>query len=209
MRSKSLEEEMTMAFTLPDLPYEKGALAPFLSAETLEYHHGKHHNAYLTNLNGLVQDDGQGYETQQDLERIIMSADGGMFNNAAQVWNHSFYWKCMKPGGGGTPTGQLAKAIDEAFGSYDAFAKEFTQAAVTQFGSGWAWLVMEGGAPKIVKTGNADLPLKHGQMALLTVDVWEHAYYIDYRNLRQKYVETFLASLVDWGFVAANYAAAS
>jgi Fe-Mn family superoxide dismutase len=198
---------MTMAFTLSDLPYEKGSLAPFLSAETLEFHHGKHHNAYVTNLNGLIQDDGQGYETQQDLERIILSAEGGMFNNAAQIWNHSFYWKCMKPGGGGMPAGQLAKAIEEAFGSHEAFAREFTQAAVTQFGSGWAWLVMDAGGLKIVKTGNADLPLKHGQTALLTVDVWEHAYYIDYRNLRPMYVETFLTNLVDWEFVAANYAA--
>ncbi len=194
-----------MAFTLPDLPYAKGALAPYLSEETLEYHHGKHHNAYVTNLNGLVE----GTDLAgKSLEEIILASDGGIFNNAAQVWNHSFYWKCMKPGGGGAPTGDLAKAIDGAFGSYEAFAKEFTQAAVTQFGSGWAWLVVEDGALKIAKTGNADLPLKHGQAALLTVDVWEHAYYIDYRNLRPKYVETFLSNLVDWEFVAANYAAA-
>lgn len=194
-----------MAFTLPDLPYAKGALAPYLSEETLEYHHGKHHNAYVTNLNGLIE----GTEhVSSSLEDIILASDGGMFNNAAQVWNHSFYWKCMKPGGGGAPSGELAKAIDETFGSYESFAKEFTQAAVTQFGSGWAWLVVEDGALKIVKTGNADLPLKHGQTALLTVDVWEHAYYIDYRNLRPKYVETFLSNLVDWDFVAANYAAA-
>jgi Fe-Mn family superoxide dismutase len=194
-----------MAFTLPDLPYAKGALAPYLSEETLEYHHGKHHNAYVTNLNGLVEGTNL---AGKSLEEIILASDGGVFNNAAQVWNHTFYWKCMKPGGGGAPTGDLAKAIDNAFGSYEAFAKEFTQAAVTQFGSGWAWLVVEDGALKIVKTGNADLPLKHGQAALLTVDVWEHAYYIDYRNLRPKYVETFLSSLVDWDFVAANYAAA-
>jgi len=194
-----------MAFTLPDLPYAKGALAPYLSEETLEYHHGKHHNAYVTNLNGLIE----GTELAgKSLEDIILIADGGVFNNAAQVWNHSFYWKCMKPGGGGEPAGELGKAIDKAFGSLDAFKKEFTQAAVTQFGSGWAWLVLDGEALKIVKTGNADLPLKHGQTALLTADVWEHAYYIDYRNLRPKYVETFLASLVDWEFVAANYAAA-
>ncbi len=194
-----------MAFTLPDLPYAKGALAPYLSEETLEYHHGKHHNAYVTNLNGLIEGTDLAAST---LEEIILASDGGVFNNAAQVWNHSFYWKCMKPGGGGAPSGELAKAMDEAFGSYEAFAKEFTQAAVTQFGSGWAWLVVEGGSLKIVKTGNADLPLKHGQTALLTVDVWEHAYYIDYRNLRPKYVETFLSNLVDWDFVAANYAAA-
>jgi len=197
-----------MAFTLPDLPYAKDALEPFLSAETLEYHHGKHHNAYVNNLNGLIDSAAPGNETQEDLERIIVAAEGGLFNNAAQVWNHTFYWKCMKPGGGGAPTGELAKAIDSAFGSYEDFVKELTAAAVSQFGSGWAWLVLDAGALKIVKTGNADLPLKHGQTALLTVDVWEHAYYIDYRNLRPKYVETFLSSLVDWDFIAANYAAA-
>jgi Fe-Mn family superoxide dismutase len=197
-----------MAFTLPELPYAKDALEPFLSAETLEYHYGKHHNAYVTNLNGLLDSAAPGNETQEDLERIILAAEGPIFNNAAQVWNHSFYWKCMRPGGGGMPTGDLAKAIDTSFGSYEDFVKEFTAAAVGQFGSGWAWLVKEGGDLKVVKTGNADLPLKHGQTALLTVDVWEHAYYIDYRNLRPKYVETFLASLVDWDFVAANYAAA-
>jgi Fe-Mn family superoxide dismutase len=194
-----------MAFTLPPLPYAKDALAPYLSAETLEFHHGKHHNAYVTNLNGLTEGADLGDE---NLEDLILTADGPTFNNAAQVWNHSFYWKCMKPGGGGVPVGELAAAIDGAFGSYEAFSKEFTQAAVGQFGSGWAWLVMSAGALKIVKTGNADLPLKHGQAALLTIDVWEHAYYIDYRNLRPKYVEAFLTGLVDWDFVAANYQAA-
>jgi Fe-Mn family superoxide dismutase len=204
-KALSLEKETNMAFTLPDLPYAKGALAPFLSEETIEYHYGKHHNAYVTNLNGLVE--GTDF-AGKSLEDIILAADGGIFNNAAQVWNHTFYWKCMKPGGGGEPAGELARAVDEAFGSFDAFKKEFIQAAVTQFGSGWAWLVVDSGALKIVKTGNADLPLKHGQSALLTVDVWEHAYYIDHRNLRPKYVETFLASLVDWEFVGANLAAA-
>ena len=193
-----------MAFTLPELPYDKSALAPHLSQETLEYHHDKHHNAYVNNLNGLIE----GTDLAgKSLEEIILASDGGVFNNSAQVWNHTFYWSCMKPGGGGLPGGSLALAIDAAFGSYDVFKTEFTQAAVTQFGSGWAWLVLDGGTLKIVKTGNADLPLKHGQTALLTVDVWEHAYYIDYRNLRPKYVETFLTSLVDWDFVAANYAA--
>ena len=193
-----------MAFTLPELPYDKSALAPHLSQETLEYHHDKHHNAYVNNLNGLIE----GTDLAgKSLEEIILASDGGVFNNSAQVWNHTFYWSCMKPGGGGLPGGSLVLAIDAAFGSYDVFKTEFTQAAVTQFGSGWAWLVLDGGTLKIVKTGNADLPLKHGQTALLTVDVWEHAYYIDYRNLRPKYVETFLTSLVDWDFVAANYAA--
>ncbi|NLO28393.1 MAG: superoxide dismutase [Actinobacteria bacterium] len=197
-----------MAFVLPDLPYARDALAPYLSAETLEYHHGKHHNAYVANLNGLLEGADAELSTQEDLEGIILSAEGGVFNNAAQVWNHSFYWKCMKPGGGGRPGGELAKAIEASFGSYDDLAKELTQAAVTQFGSGWAWLVKDGDALKVTKTGNADLPLKHGQTALLTVDVWEHAYYIDYRNLRPKYVEAFLNNLVDWDFVAANLAAA-
>lgn len=197
-----------MAFKLPDLPYDKSALAPYLSAETLEYHHDKHHNAYVTNLNGLIEADGLDYESQEDLENIILASEGGLFNNAAQAWNHAFYWKCMKPGGGGAPTGELADAIGSAFGSFDDFKKQLSQAAVSQFGSGWAWLVMDAGNLVVTKTSNADLPLKHGQTALLTVDVWEHAYYIDYRNLRPKYVETFLANLVNWDFVAANYVAA-
>jgi superoxide dismutase, Fe-Mn family len=194
-----------MAFTLPDLPYAKDALAPYLSQETLEFHHDKHHNAYVTNLNGLIEGtDNAG----KSLEDIILMADGPLFNNAAQVWNHTFYWNCMKPGGGGAPAGDLAKAVDAAFGSFEDFKKEFSAAAVGQFGSGWAWLVLENGALKVTKTGNADLPLKHGQTALLTVDVWEHAYYIDYRNLRPKYVETFLTSLIDWDFVTKNWQAA-
>jgi superoxide dismutase, Fe-Mn family len=195
-----------MAFTLPDLPYAKDALAPYLSQETLEYHHDKHHNAYVTNLNGLIE----GTEhAGRSLEEIVLAAEQGpLFNNAAQVWNHSFYWKCMKPGGGGQPAGDLAKAIDKAFGSFDDFKKELSAAAVGQFGSGWAWLVLDNGALKVIKPGNAALPLKHGQAALLTVDVWEHAYYIDFRNLRPKYVEIFLSNLVDWDFVAQNYQAA-
>ncbi|MBN1632050.1 MAG: superoxide dismutase [Thermoleophilia bacterium] len=197
-----------MAFKLPDLPYDKSALEPYISAETLDYHHGKHHNAYVTNLNNLLKDTDLGYESQADLEGIILSSEGGVFNNAAQVWNHSFYWKCMKPGGGGAPAGESAKAIEAAFGSYEEFVKQFSDAAMTQFGSGWAWLVLDNGELKVTKTGNADLPLKHGQTALLTIDVWEHAYYIDYRNLRAKYIETFLANLVDWDFVAANLAGA-
>jgi superoxide dismutase, Fe-Mn family len=194
-----------MTILLPELPYAKESLAPHLSAETLEYHHDKHHAAYVTNLNNLIKDTEL---AAKSLEEIVMAAEGGAFNNAAQVWNHTFYWNCMKAGGGGAPSGALAAAIDRDFGSYDAFKQEFVQAGVTQFGSGWAWLVFEGGKLKITKTGNADLPLKHGQVPLLTCDVWEHAYYIDYRNLRQKYIETFLASLVDWGFVAANLAKA-
>jgi Fe-Mn family superoxide dismutase len=200
-----MTKETGMAFTLPELPYDKNALAPYLSQETLEFHHDRHHNAYVTNLNALVE----GTDLAgKSLDEIILASDGGVFNNAAQVWNHTFYWNCMKPGGGGEPTGELAAAIDAAFGSYEAFKTEFAQAAVTQFGSGWAWLVLEEGRLKVMKTGNADLPLKHGTIALLTIDVWEHAYYIDFRNLRPKYVDTFLAHLVDWEFVTANYSAA-
>jgi Fe-Mn family superoxide dismutase len=185
-----------MAFTLPPLPYDKNALAPHISAETLEYHHGKHHQAYVTNLNKLLEGKP---EASKSLEDIILSSEGGVFNNAAQVWNHTFYWSCMKPNGGGQPTGDLADAIKRDFGSFEKFSEEFSQAAATQFGSGWAWLVL--GKDKklaVTKTGNADLPMKHGQKALLTIDVWEHAYYIDYRNQRPKYIETFLKSLVNW-----------
>jgi Fe-Mn family superoxide dismutase len=190
-----------MAFTLPELPYSKDALAPHISAETLEYHHGKHHKAYVDNLNKLL--DGKP-EAGKSLEDVIMSAEGGVFNNAAQVWNHTFYWSSMKPKGGGQPTGDLAAAITRDFGSFDKFKEEFTQAGITQFGSGWAWLVLEGGKLKVTKTPNADLPMKHGQKALLTMDVWEHAYYIDYRNARPKYIETFLTSLANWDFASEN-----
>ncbi len=190
-----------MAFELPPLPYDKNALAPHLTAETLEYHHGKHHNAYVVNLNKLL--DGKP-EASKTLEEIILSSDGGVFNNAAQIWNHTFYWHCLKPSGGGLPTGDLAAAIERDFGSFDKFKEEFAAAATTQFGSGWAWLVLDGGKLKVTKTGNADLPMKHGQKALLTIDVWEHAYYIDFRNLRPKYIETFLTHLVNWDFVAQN-----
>lgn len=189
-----------MAITLPDLPYAKDALAPHISAETLEFHHDKHHNAYVTNFNKLTDDQ----YSDGDLEKVILEADGGVFNNAAQVWNHTFYWSCMSPNGGGQPSGEVSDAINSAFGSYDKFAEEFSQAATTQFGSGWAWLTHDGSKLAVTKTANADLPLKHGQKALLTIDVWEHAYYIDYRNARPKYIETFLGSLVNWDFVAEN-----
>ncbi|HZH13910.1 MAG TPA: superoxide dismutase [Archangium sp.] len=190
-----------MPFTLPDLPYPKDALAPHISAETLEYHHGKHHAAYVTNLNKLL--DGKP-EASRSLEEVILGSDGGVFNNAAQVWNHTFYWNCMKPNGGGRPTGELADAITRDFGSFERFREEFANAAATQFGSGWAWLVLEKGKLAVTKTGNADLPLKHGQKALLTIDVWEHAYYIDFRNARPKYIDTFLEKLVNWDFVLGN-----
>ena len=190
-----------MPFTLPELPYSKDALAPHITAETLEFHHGKHHNAYVVNLNKLLEGKP---EADKSLEDIIMSSEAGVFNNAAQIWNHTFYWHSMKPNGGGQPTGDLLAAINRDFGSFEKFKEEFTTAATTQFGSGWAWLVVEGGKLKVTKTSNADLPMKHGQKALLTLDVWEHAYYIDFRNLRPKYIETFFSSLVNWDFAAEN-----
>lgn len=190
-----------MAFTLPPLPYAKDALAPHISAETLEFHHGKHHQAYVTNLNKLVEGKP---EANKSLEDIIKSAEGGVFNNAAQIWNHTFYWSSMKPNGGGKPTGDLAHAIDRDFGSFDKFGEAFSSAAATQFGSGWAWLVLQNGKLAVTKTANADLPMKHGQKALLTIDVWEHAYYIDFRNQRPKYIETFLKSLANWDFALEN-----
>jgi len=193
----------TMAFELPPLPYAMDALAPHISQETLEYHYGKHHQTYVTNLNKLVE--GTDLEGKS-LEDVIGAAEGGVFNNAAQVWNHTFYWSSLKPGGGGAPEGDLAEKINSAFGSYDGFKDEFAKAATTQFGSGWAWLIDDDGTLAITQTANADLPLKHSQKALLTIDVWEHAYYIDYRNARPKYIDTYLDSLLNWDFVAANLA---
>jgi len=193
-----------MAFMLPQLPYERSALEPFISVETLEYHHGKHHQAYVTKLNTLVEGKP---EADRSLEEIILSAEGGVFNNAAQVWNHTFYWEGLQPGGGEV-SDDLADAIDRDFGSLGALKEALAEAATTQFGSGWAWLVLEDGKLKTTKTSNADLPMKHGQTALLTIDVWEHAYYIDYRNDRAKYVSELLDNLVSWDFVGANLAAA-
>jgi Fe-Mn family superoxide dismutase len=196
-----------MAFELPQLPYDKSALEPHISARTLEFHHGKHHATYVTNLNGLIKDTDL---ASKSLEDIILAAakdlpaKQGLFNNAAQVWNHTFFWNCMKTGGGGKPSGTVLARIEADFGSYEKFAEDFKAAALTQFGSGWAWLVVEGGKLKIVKTGNADLPMAHGQTALLTVDVWEHAYYLDYQNRRADFVQAFLDHLVDWSFVEKN-----
>ncbi len=195
-----------MSFTLPELPYDKNALEPHISAETLEFHHGKHHNAYVTNLNKLIA--GTPHE-DQPLEDIIAGSEGGMFNNAAQVWNHTFYWNSLKPGGGGEPTGLLGDAITRDFGSFAKFKEAFADAAATQFGSGWAWLVLEDGKLRVTKTANADLPMKHGQTALLTVDVWEHAYYVDYRNARPKYIDAVIANLLNWDFAATNFERAS
>ncbi|MEZ5141788.1 MAG: superoxide dismutase [Acidimicrobiales bacterium] len=192
-----------MPFELPPLPYAMDALAPHISQETLEYHYGKHHQTYVTNLNNLVAGTD---DENASLTDIIMKAEGGLFNNSAQVWNHTFYWSSMKPGGGGEPTGEVADRINGAFGSYAAFRDEFAKAATTQFGSGWAWLVDDGSGLKVTQTANADLPMKHSQKALLTIDVWEHAYYIDFRNARPNYISTFLDHLVNWDFVAENLA---
>jgi len=191
-----------MALSLPPLPYARDALFPYICAETLDYHYGKHHQAYVTNLNKLIE--GKPEERKSLEEIIASSSEGGVFNNAAQMWNHTFYWSCMKPHGGGQPKGDLLAAITRDFGSFDKFKKEFTSAAATQFGSGWAWLVLQNGKLSVSKTGNADLPMKHGQKALLTIDVWEHAYYIDFRNARPKYIETFLSSLANWDFASEN-----
>ncbi len=191
-----------MAFELPALPYDLDALAPHISRETLEFHHGKHHNAYVTKLNELTEGTPQ---ADAPLEDIIKNSDGALFNQAGQHWNHSFYWKCMTPGGGGEPTGAVADKIGSSFGSYADFRKEFTNAAMTQFGSGWAWLTDDGtGGLAVTKTPNADLPLAHDAKALLAIDVWEHAYYIDFRNKRPDYIDTFLDSLVNWDFVNEN-----
>ena len=192
-----------MPFALPELPYPKDALAPVISAETLDYHYGKHHAAYVANLNKLTEGTAH---AGASLEDVIRAADGGLFNNAAQVWNHTFYWNCMKAGGGGEPAGKLAAALVRDFGSVDDFRREFKTAAAGQFGSGWAWLVEKSGKLSIMTTANADLPLKHGVNALLTCDVWEHAYYIDFRNARPNYLQAFLDHLVDWDFAASNMA---
>jgi Fe-Mn family superoxide dismutase len=200
-----------MAFTLPPLPYATDALAPHMSAETFSFHHAKHHNAYVVNLNNLIA--GTAHESASLEEIIHASAKdpslAGVFNNAAQVWNHTFFWNSMKPNGGGAPTGAIAEAIDKTFGSLAAFKEEFKKAAVGQFGSGWAWLVSEKGALKITKTANADLPMVHGQTAILTCDVWEHAYYLDFQNRRPDFVQSFLDNLVNWDFANANLAAAA
>jgi Fe-Mn family superoxide dismutase len=191
-----------MEHKLPKLPFSEDALEPVISKETIEYHYGKHHQTYVTNLNNLIA--GTEFENME-LEEIIKKSGGGIFNNAAQVYNHTFYWNCLAPEAGGKPAGKLAEAIDETFGSFDKFKEQFSAKAVGTFGSGWAWLVKnQDGRLEIVSTGNAETPLTKGQTPLLTCDVWEHAYYIDYRNARAKYVEKFW-DLVNWDFVAGNY----
>ncbi len=190
-----------MAFELPKLSYEKNALEPHISAETLEYHYGKHHQGYVNKLNEITK--GTKYENMT-LEQVITSSEGGVFNNAAQIWNHSFYWKCLKPKGGGQPTGKIAEKINATFGSFEKFKEQFSTTAAGTFGSGWAWLVQDAsGAIKVMSTSNAQTPMTQGLTALLTCDVWEHAYYIDYRNARPKYIEAFW-HLVNWDFVNSN-----
>jgi Fe-Mn family superoxide dismutase len=196
----------TGPITLPPLPYAQNALEPVISARTLSFHYGKHHAGYVRKLNAAIQGTDL---AKKPLEAIVKAVAGkpaqaGVFNNAAQVFNHTFYWKSMKPGGGGKPAGKVAAAIDKAFGSYDAFAKAFAGAAGTQFGSGWAWLVADGGKLAVVKTGNADTPIAHGKKPILTIDVWEHAYYLDYQNRRADYVKAWMEKLVNWDFAAAN-----
>ena len=193
-----------MAFELPALPYAKEALAPHISVETLDFHYGKHHQTYVTNLNNLVA--GTEFEGLS-LEEVVLKSSGGIFNNAAQIWNHTFYWNSLSPNGGGEPTGELAAAINAAFGSFEGFKEAFTKCAVTTFGSGWAWLVKNAdGSLGLVNTSNAGCPLTTGQTPLLTCDVWEHAYYIDYRNARPTYLNAFWA-LVNWEFAASHFAA--
>ncbi|CAB4580916.1 unannotated protein [freshwater metagenome] len=192
-----------MAFELPALPYAQDALAPTISAETMEYHYGKHHQTYVDNLNKAVAGTA---DENASLEDIIMKAEGPLFNNAAQVWNHTFFWNSLSPNGGGQPTGAIADRIAADFGGYDEFRAQITDAGLTQFGSGWAWLVEKDGKLAIMKTPNADLPMKHGAKALFTIDVWEHAYYIDYRNARAKFIEVVLDKLINWDFVNANLA---
>ena len=197
-------ERETMPFELPALPYAQDALQPHISAETLDYHHGKHHNTYVVNLNNLIA--GTEYEGKS-LEDIIKTTSGRLFNNASQVWNHTFYWNCLSPNGGGAPTGELAEAINKAFGSFDAFKEEFSKVSIGTFGSGWGWLVKKAdGSLALASTIGAGNPITSGDTPLLTCDVWEHAYYIDYRNARPKYVEAFW-NLVNWDFVAKNFAA--
>jgi Fe-Mn family superoxide dismutase len=190
-----------MAFTLPELPWAKDALAPHISAETIDYHYGKHHNAYVTKLNAAIE--GTEY-AEKSLEEIIKTSKGGLFNNAAQVWNHTFYWNCLAPNAGGAPTGAIADKINAKWGSFDKFKEEFSNSAATNFGSGWTWLVANAsGELEIVNTDDAETPMTEGHKALMTIDVWEHAYYVDYRNARPDYIKAFW-ELVNWDFVNSN-----
>lgn len=195
-----------MAFELPPLPFAKDALEPHMSARTLEFHHDKHHAAYVTNLNNLTKDTPLAKESLDNVIKATAKDESkvGIFNNAAQVWNHTFFWNCLKKGGGGKPSGDIAKRIEADLGGYDKFVEQFKQAGATQFGSGWAWLVLDGGKLKVTKTPNAANPLSQGQTALLTIDVWEHAYYLDYQNRRPDFIATFLEHLVNWDYAERN-----
>lgn len=195
-----------MAITLPQLPFEKDALAPYITANTLDFHYGKHHKAYVDNLNKLIEGTELAAKSLEEIIKIAAkdSAKTGIFNNAAQVWNHSFYWQCLKKAGGGAPTGAVAEKIKTTWGNFEKFADDLKNAGITQFGSGWAWLISEGNDLKITKTANADTPIAHGQKPLLTIDVWEHAYYLDYQNRRPDYISAVIQNLINWDFVNAN-----
>ena len=206
MLNSNVKKGLNMAIQLPDLPFAKDALAPVISANTLEFHYGKHHKAYVDNANKLIDRTELAGESIEAIIRKIAgdASRAGIFNNVAQVWNHSFYWQCMKPNGGGVPTGVIADKIKATWGSYEKFVEEFKNAGLTQFGSGWAWLVLDNHQLKITKTANADTPIAHGQKPLLTVDVWEHAYYLDYQNRRPDYLTAFIEKMINWNFVNAN-----
>jgi superoxide dismutase, Fe-Mn family len=195
-----------MAISLPDLPFKKDDLAPYISANTLDFHYGKHHKTYVDNLNKLIAGTDLADKPLEDIIKIAAkdATKAGIFNNAAQIWNHSFYWQCLKKKGGGAPSGTIAAKINSTWGNYEKFVEELKNAGTTQFGSGWAWLVLEGNQLKITKTANADTPLAHGQKALLTIDVWEHAYYLDYQNRRPDYMSAVIQNLINWDFVNAN-----
>ena len=199
-----------MAYALPPLPYAYDALEPHISKDTLEFHHDKHHAAYVNKYNDAVKGTDMDNKLIEEVIKTIAgdSSKQGLFNNGAQAWNHTFYWNSMKPGGGGVPTGDLAQKIEADFGSYEKFAEAFKQAGATQFGSGWAWLVLENGTLKVIKTPNAENPLPSNQIPLMTMDVWEHAYYLDYQNKRPAYIDTFLNHVVNWDFATKNFAAA-
>ena len=204
--TKNIFGRTNMPFELPTLPYGKNALAPHISENTINYHYGKHHQAYVTNLNNLISGTDLADKSLEEIIKISANdkTKAGIFNNSAQVWNHTFYWHSMKPNGGGKPTGEVLKHIESDFGSYENFVTEFKNAGATQFGSGWAWLVLDSGKLKVVKTGNAETPLTTSAKPLMTMDVWEHAYYLDFQNARPTYIDTFLNHLVNWDFVNEN-----
>ena len=204
--TKNIFGRTNMPFELPALPYGKNALAPHISENTINYHYGKHHQAYVTNLNNLISGTDLADKSLEEIIKISANdkTKAGIFNNSAQVWNHTFYWHSMKPNGGGKPSGEVLKHIESDFGSYENFVTEFKNAGATQFGSGWAWLVLDSGKLKVVKTGNAETPLTTSAKPLMTMDVWEHAYYLDFQNARPTYIDTFLNHLVNWDFVNEN-----